>query len=502
MTSTVLLPREGDTRSAVWEVTWISARAGDKAPAPSVGARTNVERLAMSENSAATMPLPSVPRSRPISWDSEDRRARHAKLLYHAASSCCVVRALRLLASASLVFTVACRSPLSARKDAGTRADARVEDTLPDLPREAAAPPDIPQQDTAAPDLPAKDLGAPDLAKVTPKAFRFENHTDRTAYIQVDSPVGCRMQNASGWQACNYFDLGCLFHCDAVQVGEYCCVSCEQLLALYAIPPGASRSLPWNGNLHAKATGNCAACECQQATPVPSGDFEASARVYADYACMPSGCQTTSDGKLEMASPVGSYASIAVPFGVPYLAEEVVLDITWLPPTADAGTPPDTLTRDATPAGEPTADAPTSSDSALADMSSARDANSEPSRVTLADLAGRTYQIAAIDTLPDASLGGRACGVSNPGAVYNLVFSADGSTVSIVRVDGPQEMILKGSLMQPPASASRVDYNIDNAFAGGELSIRAEGSTFFALLVLYGSGVPVLWCIDSPMTPV
>ena len=101
-----------------------------------------------------------------------------------------------------------------------------------------------------------------------------------------------------------------------------------------------------------------------------------------------------------------------------------------------------------------------------------------------------------------ASVYDRACSGSNPGAIYDLIFSADATQVSIVRVDDPQAVTLTALLMQQPSLSSHIDYNIENAFAGGQLSIRAEGSTFIALLVLYGSGVPVIWCIDSPMTPV
>jgi hypothetical protein len=420
-------------------------------------------------------------------------------------------RTLRLLALALLSFVAACRTALPARKDAGRSTDARSEDAvadraegdraLPDLPLGDAALPDLPLGDAATPDLPANDVGSPDLTPGSgaPKAFRFDNHTARTAYVQVEDAVGCRMQSASGWQACSYFALGCLFRCADVQVGQNCCVLCEQLLALYAIAPGESRSLPWNGNLYAKATGSCAECECQQATTVPSGDFEASARVFADYQCTPSGCQTSLDGTITSALPQGGYAALAVPFRVPYAGEEVVLDITWLP-TADAGAPLDAVAADAPPASDAIPDVRASPDLAPADVASASDPRSEPLPSPFADLPGHTFQIADSDTALDASFGGRACGGSNPGAVYNLIFSADGADVQLVRMDGPQEVILNGTLRTQ--SAEILGYYLTNAFAGGELSIRREGDTFIALLVLYGSGVPVMWCIASPMRPV
>jgi hypothetical protein len=97
--------------------------------------------------------------------------------------------------------------------------------------------------------------------------------------------------------------------------------------------------VPWNGRIYTKDKGACLECECQMETQVQSGTFEASASVYADYQCDPwpsRPCQETSDGIIDMANPRGSYATVTVPFAVPYPDDEVVLDITSLPAT-DAG---------------------------------------------------------------------------------------------------------------------------------------------------------------------
>ena len=179
-------------------------------------------------------------------------------------------------------------------------------------------------------------------------------------------------------------------------------------------------------------------------------------------------------------------------------ASDVVLDITWLP-TGDAGIPQDSVYGDAKPSIDPTTDAQLLFDSAPADRASASDPRSDLLPAAFADLAGRTFQIAASDSLPDASLAGRACGYDRA-AVYDLIFSADGTAVRIVRMDPVQEATLDGTAYQQ--SESSLVYNLTPTFAGGQLSIRREGSAFFAQLVIFGSGVPVIWCIDAPMTPV
>jgi len=164
------------------------------------------------------------------------------------------------------------------------------------------------------------------------------------------------------------------------------------------------------------------------------------------------------------------------------------------PPVLDAGAPDAPANKEA-PDSNPSLDTPV--DSLAPDT--ARDLGSEAMSAVLSEVAGGTFKISASEALPDASLSGRSCGTSNPGATYALTFSEDGTKVTIVRTDPVQEMILKGTLQA--SSSSTLTYNLDNAFAGGALSIRREGGNLIGELVLYGSGVPVLWCIESPMRP-
>ncbi len=400
----------------------------------------------------------------------------------HASSSTPSQRACsaRLFALGLLVSALACRTSLSAHKDAGQGADARAEDASPDQAQADLAPPDLPIEDAALADVLASDLGSPDLAPITgvPVGFRFDNHTDRTAYVRVESPpVGCQMQTASGWQDCSFFSLSCMSSCAVVPAGQTCCELCDPPRpAVYAIPPGASRSVPWSGGLFTTVAGVCSDCKCQQEVPVRGGDFKASADVYADYQCSPGPCQTSPDGIITMAYLRGSTTSLAVPFSIPYPGDVVVIDITSLPAT-DAGV---------------------SLDSAPVDLAPASDPRPDTFPAAFADVPGGTYRISANATSPDASTGrGYACRPSDNNAVYNLIFSDDGNAVRIVRVDPVQEQMLDGKLGEQ--SESGLVYSLD-AFAGGELRILDDNGSLTARLTIFGSGVPVIGCIESPMT--
>jgi hypothetical protein len=165
-------------------------------------------------------------------------------------------------------------------------------------------------------------------------------------------------------------------------------------------------------------------------------------------------------------------------------------------PLPDASTPDALPDVPVSPDSNPIVD--TSTDSSPAD--STRDLAAETVRTLLADVAGRTFQIAADETIPDAGLYGRTCGNSNPGAVYRLGFAAEGAKVTIVRTDDTQEVILTGNLKT--TSSSSLSYDLAPTFAGGTLSLRRDGDGLIGQLAILGSGVPVIWCIESPMRPV
>ena len=94
---------------------------------------------------------------------------------------------------------------------------------------------------------------------------------------------------------------------------------------------------------------------------------------------------------------------------------------------------------------------------------------------------------------------GVACKSPSENATYNLTFSADGNKVHIVRVDLVQEETSDGNLASQADAVLR--YTITTGL-GGELSVWKENGILVAQFALYGSGLPVVLCIQSPMTAV
>jgi len=386
-----------------------------------------------------------------------------ARSLCGSATACCVLLG-------GLAGAAGCRSSLTARRDAGRPLD----DGAADL---AATPPT-----DMAPDLPlARDLLAPDQTDVArvPERFRLVNHTKGVAYVQMHDPVACRRDTPSGWEVCSFFRSGCLFACDSIPASGDCCVYCERPLpALFAIPPGESQAVPWDGRMRTTRTGPCTECQCRQEMAIESASFEASARVFADYQCSPLPCETGPDGVITHAEPRGEAIDVTTLFGVPCPGDEVILDIVALP-ASDGGT------------GE---------DLAAVDLAVAPDHPADAVLPGFPEIPGRTFAIAADATPPDAMAAfGSACRPSDRSARYELRFSADGRSVSIVRTDPVQEQVLTGTLSQQVDS--RLVYEIDNAFAGGELVVWRDNGALIGRLSLFGSGVPVIWCIEAPMTP-
>lgn len=373
---------------------------------------------------------------------------------------------LALLAFAAL----ACRTSMNKRQDANP--EAGLTNASPDV--------------LNAPDLPRPDSNGADTGtEGVPKAFRIENRTVRTVYMKREYHLVGRSLSASGAPDCTYYH-SCSLLCPLVQDKQACCVACEQDAMLYEIPAGQSRSIPWDGHIFVKQTGPCSQCQCDQPLAATDGWFVVSADFYPAYRCLPSGCQSRADGTIEMALPTGDVSTTTMGFRIPSSNEEVIII---------AG-PDGRSTPDALPDGKPAMDSPP--DSPASDM--ARDVVADTSGALLAEVSGHPFQIAAADALPDASLYGRSCATSKPGAVYRLTFSEDGAKVTIVRTDPVQETVLNGTLRTN--SATRLGYDLDHTTAGGELSIRRDGDNLIGQLVLFGSGVPVIWCVESPMRPI
>ena len=331
------------------------------------------------------------------------------------------------------------------------------------------------------PDLPRPELSAPELpsAAGVPRGFRIENHTDRTAFVPTDPQVGCVDVSGPTMQACNFYTLTCLVPCASIPAGGSCCIQCEQQQpAVIAIPPGGSQAVPWDGNFHTKATGVCSECECQAVTPAGNGTYQAWTHAAADYQCLKSPCNVGSDGLIAMATTNYAGTRVLTTFTIPSPDPEVVLVIDSLP-KLDAGVALDL---------PPPVDLPVSRDSLPDGVPNA-----------FADVPGRTFQIAASATAPDASARSWnwPCKPHDASATYNLSFSDDGTTVHIVRTDPVQEEMMDGTLSEQ--SDSQLVYAIDNHWAGAELSVRRDNGVLTAQLAVFGSGLPVVSCIESPM---
>jgi hypothetical protein len=460
--------------------------------------RDNAEKAAvildMSQARASAMPQPRWPDGPGSAPVPGGRQPAATKPLHTHARVC--RRSARAWAAilGCLSFAAACKTPLVARQDAGRSADAGRPDATADSPPEALSPDlavadlaperaagDLPPAD-GAPDRPTEDLPAPDLAPPArvPQAFRFVNHTSRVAYVDGNTSVVCHRDTPAGWEYCNFFNLGCPFPCTSIPSNGDCRVQCEQPEpALVPIAPGASYVVPWKGRTYAMTTGACTAGQCQQETVVQSASFEASALVFADFACGPLACQSTPDGLIRYANPLGGSVTVTARFSVPSDRDEVVLDITSLP-LPDAGPAPDL---------------------ASVDLATASDRPADAALPGFPEIPGHTFAIAADATSPDASAPyGSDCRPQDADAHYELRFSPDGTKVSIVRTDPVQEQVLTGVLSAQ--FVARLVYRIDNAFAGGELAIWRDHDVLIAQLALFGSGVPVVWCIESPMTVV
>jgi hypothetical protein len=265
--------------------------------------------------------------------------------------------------------------------------------------------------------------------------------------------------------------------CDDVTAGKSCCVTCGQAMSqvLY-VPAGQGVSVAWDGNIFTKNTALCSDCACEIATPVPAGSYQAQAFAFPGFRCETEDCFPGSDGVIEQASPVGTSTSIATMFSIPFGSEEVVLDINILS-VPDAGS---------------VADAP-------ADSPNSDDPAHDGSPSAFAGLPGHAFEIAAVNTPPDASVqGSTACRSTDTSARYALAFSSDLGKVQITRTDPVQEPIVNGTLSSQ--SDTGLVYNLTNLFAGGQLTVEIVDGKLVAQYAVFGSGVPVINCIQSTMT--
>jgi hypothetical protein len=234
----------------------------------------------------------------------------------------------------------------------------------------------------------------------------------------------------------------------------------------------------WDGNLRASITGACSACECESTTPAASGPYQASTHAYPAYTCQQPSCSADGSGLIAMAIPDGAETRIVTSFSIPGPDPKVVLVIDTLR-GLDASAPPDT---------------------APADLVVTHDTLPDGIPDTFTALPGHSFEITANVTPPDASAPrGYPCQNSYPEVVYDMTFSDDGRRVHLTSDNVPNHATMDGLLTS--ASSTRLVYSIDDGWAGAELDVRLDGGTLVGQLSIFGSGVPVIFCMESAMQP-
>jgi hypothetical protein len=81
----------------------------------------------------------------------------------------------------------------------------------------------------------------------------------------------------------------------------------------------------------------------------------------------------------------------------------------------------------------------------------------------------------------------------------DLTFSDDRTRVHLVSDNVPNHATMDGLLTD--ASETSLVYSIDDGWAGAELVVRLDGDTRVGQLSIFGSGVPVVFCMESVMQP-
>lgn len=162
---------------------------------------------------------------------------------------------------------------------------------------------------------------------------------------------------------------------------------------------------------------------------------------------------------------------------------------TPLPTSRDAEA--DGLARDATIADVATVEAaPDVRDSASPDAASLTD-----TREVAADpFAGRTFRITDTNPAPTPD---PTCTPRGPASAAELTFSSDLTTLTGVASSGSTAFRFSGTA---GPEAHRVTYHVTN-LTGGQVFFEDDQGVYVAQVILYGSGVPVMWCLRGALTP-
>jgi hypothetical protein len=182
------------------------------------------------------------------------------------------------------------------------------------------------------------------------------------------------------------------------------------------------------------------------------------------------------------------------------LADATLTDLAARDVTGADAAGPDVLVRDAVT--DVAADDTTTADLATADAASDVRDSTGPDAAGLTDarevaadpFAGRTFRI---DDMNPAPTPDPACKPSGPASAAQLTFSSDVMTLTGVASSG--STAFRFSATAGPES-NKLTYHITN-LTGGQVFFERDQGVYVAQVVLYGSGVPVMWCLRGALIP-
>jgi hypothetical protein len=169
-------------------------------------------------------------------------------------------------------------------------------------------------------------------------------------------------------------------------------------------------------------------------------------------------------------------------------ADAAVPDVVARDAAADVA---DVVAHDATTADVATADATADVRGAAGldavGFNDAREVASDP-------YAGRSFRI---DDMNPAPTPDPTCTPSGPASGANLTFSSDVTTLTGVASSGSTAFRFSATVVP---EASKLTYHVTN-LNGGQVFFERDQGVYVAQVVLYGSGVPVMWCLRGALKP-
>lgn len=160
------------------------------------------------------------------------------------------------------------------------------------------------------------------------------------------------------------------------------------------------------------------------------------------------------------------------------------------------GMPPGT---DATPANTTPADTATVTDTTVADWPMATPVDtlraSDVRAILPYSLAGKTFTITASTPAPTPSA---TCTRNTPVDAFSLAFGDTINTVTVTWVNESPPEILHGTLSDKD---KMITYQLNDAFAGGTVTLEWDQDVAVAQVTINGSGIPIIVCVRGSLLP-